>query len=73
MRTVANCSLTGVDGRLGLLFAWWQNFRRLVVGWDREIHIYQAFFHVAGPHYIEAVLKWLLTNNRSSNEIQQKK
>ncbi len=28
-------------------FAWLQNFRRLVVGWEREIQIYQAFFHLA--------------------------
>ena len=28
-------------------FAWLQNFRRLVVRWEREIHMYQAFFHVA--------------------------
>ncbi len=28
-------------------FAWLQNFRRLVVRWEREIQIYQAFFHLA--------------------------
>ena len=28
-------------------FAWLQNFRRLVVRWEREINVYQAFFHVA--------------------------
>ena len=28
-------------------FAWLQNFRRLVVRWEREITVYQAFFHVA--------------------------
>jgi transposase len=28
-------------------FAWLGNFRRLVVRWDREIKIYQAFFHLA--------------------------
>jgi transposase len=28
-------------------FAWLQNFRRLVVRWEREIIVYQAFFHVA--------------------------
>ena len=28
-------------------FAWLQNLRRLGVGWEREIQIYQAFFHVA--------------------------
>jgi len=28
-------------------FAWRQNFRRLVVGWEREIQIDQAFFDLA--------------------------
>jgi len=28
-------------------FAWLQNFRRLVVRWERDITVYQAFFHVA--------------------------
>ena len=28
-------------------FAWLQNFRRLVVRWDRHITMYKAFFHVA--------------------------
>jgi transposase len=27
--------------------AWLGNFRRLVVRWERDIHIYRAFFHVA--------------------------
>jgi transposase len=27
--------------------AWFGNFRRLVVRWDRDINIYRAFFHVA--------------------------
>jgi transposase len=28
-------------------FAWFGNYRRLVVRWDRDITIYRAFFHVA--------------------------
>jgi transposase len=28
-------------------FAWFGNFRRLVVRWERHITLYQAFFHVA--------------------------
>jgi transposase len=28
-------------------FAWLQNFRRLVVRWDRHIVVYRAFFHLA--------------------------
>jgi transposase len=28
-------------------FAWLQNFRRLVVRWDRKLTVYQGFFHVA--------------------------
>jgi transposase len=28
-------------------FAWLQNFRRLVVRWDRKLTIYQGFFHLA--------------------------
>jgi transposase len=28
-------------------FAWWGNFRRLVVRWERHITMYRAFFHVA--------------------------
>lgn len=28
-------------------FAWLQNFRRLVIRWDRDLVMYQAFFHVA--------------------------
>ncbi len=28
-------------------FAWLQNFRRLVVRWDRDLVMYRAFFHVA--------------------------
>jgi transposase len=28
-------------------FAWLQNFRRLVVRWERKIAVYQAFFHIA--------------------------
>jgi transposase len=28
-------------------FAWLQNFRRLVVRWDRKLTIYQGFFHIA--------------------------
>jgi len=28
-------------------FAWLGNFRRLVVRWDHNVEIYQAFFHVA--------------------------
>jgi transposase len=27
--------------------AWWGNFRRLVVRWERHITMYRAFFHVA--------------------------
>ena len=29
------------------LFAWLQNFRRLVVRYERRINFYQAFFHIA--------------------------
>jgi transposase len=28
-------------------FAWIGNFRRLVVRYERHVHIYQAFFHIA--------------------------
>ena len=28
-------------------FAWLQNFRRLVVRWDRKLTMYQGFFHLA--------------------------
>ena len=28
-------------------FAWLQNFRRLVVRWDRDLVMYRAFFHLA--------------------------
>ena len=28
-------------------FAWLQNFRRLVVRWDRKLTSYQGFFHLA--------------------------
>jgi transposase len=28
-------------------FSWLNNFRRLVVRWDRSLTIYSAFFHVA--------------------------
>jgi transposase len=28
-------------------FAWYGNFRRLVVRWERHLTMYQAFFHVA--------------------------
>jgi transposase len=28
-------------------FAWLQNFRRLVVRWDRKLTVYQGFFHIA--------------------------
>jgi transposase len=28
-------------------FAWLQNFRHLVVRWDRKLTMYQAFFHMA--------------------------
>ena len=28
-------------------FAWFGNFRRLVVRWERHLTMYQAFFHVA--------------------------
>jgi len=28
-------------------FAWLQNFRRLVVRWDRKLTIYRGFFHLA--------------------------
>ena len=28
-------------------FAWLGNFRRLVVRYDRDVHVYEAFFHVA--------------------------
>lgn len=28
-------------------FAWFNNYRRLVVRWDRSLTIYSAFFHVA--------------------------
>jgi len=28
-------------------FAWLQNFRRLVIRWDRKLTIYQGFFHLA--------------------------
>jgi transposase len=28
-------------------FAWLQNFRRLVVRWDRKLAVYQGFFHIA--------------------------
>lgn len=28
-------------------FAWLNNFRRLVVRWDRDLTMYAAFFHVA--------------------------
>jgi transposase len=28
-------------------FAWLQNFRRLVVRWDRKLTTYQGFFHLA--------------------------
>ena len=28
-------------------FAWLQNFRRLVVRWDRNLVMYRAFFHIA--------------------------
>ena len=28
-------------------FAWFGNYRRLVVRWDRSIVIYSAFFHIA--------------------------
>ncbi|HKW62668.1 MAG TPA: transposase, partial [Candidatus Acidoferrum sp.] len=27
--------------------AWLGNFRRLVVRYDRSIHVYEAFFHIA--------------------------
>lgn len=27
-------------------FAWLQNFRRLVVRWDRKVTIYKGFFHI---------------------------
>jgi transposase len=28
-------------------FSWFGNFRRLVVRWDRDITVYNAFFHIA--------------------------
>ena len=28
-------------------FAWLQNFRRLVIRWDRHLLMYRAFFHLA--------------------------
>jgi len=28
-------------------FSWFNNYRRLVVRWDRSLTIYSAFFHVA--------------------------
>ena len=39
-------------------FAWSANFRRLVVRYERKLHIYSAFFHLA---CIMTVLRALLT------------
>jgi len=44
--------------------AWQPNWRRLVVGWEREIQMQASFLSPClHPDYIEAVLKWLLGIN----------
>ena len=43
-----------------LTFAWRQNCRRLVVGWERDSYVPSFLSRYLHPHYMEAVLKWLL-------------
>jgi hypothetical protein len=58
---VANCGLTGVDGRLNLLLPGGQTGKDwLLVGTKKFRYVPNVLSPCLHPHYIEAVLKWLL-------------
>ena len=62
MRMMANCGVTGVDGRLNVLLHGCKTSEDwLLVGTERFICT-KLFSRCLQPHYIEVVLKWLLGN-----------